>query len=78
MVRPLLPVLLVASIVVSSAAPRSEPVTRFREVTGYSLSLAKIQSGSLDDDIRGDFVELVEFARLYRKPLDYFAEPRRR
>lgn len=27
---------------------------------------------------RVDFVELVEFARLYRKPLKYFAEPRRR
>ena len=27
---------------------------------------------------RVDFVELVAFARLYRKPLEYFADPRRR
>ena len=27
---------------------------------------------------RVDFVELVEFARLYRKPLQYFADPAKR
>jgi hypothetical protein len=27
---------------------------------------------------RVDFVELVKFARLYGKPSEYFAEPRRR
>ena len=27
---------------------------------------------------RIDFVELVEFARLYRRPLEYFADPPRR
>ena len=27
---------------------------------------------------RVDFVELVAFARLYRKPLEYFADPPRR
>ena len=27
---------------------------------------------------RVDFVELVEFARLYRKPLQYFADPLKR
>jgi hypothetical protein len=57
MLRRLLPVLLVASIAASSAAPQSEPVTRFREVTGYSLFITvksndDMKAADSDDSLR--------------------------